>query len=232
MIISHKYRFIFIKTRKTAGTSVELMLEEICAADDIVTPILPAESGHSPRNYAGVFNPFYELVDGSYGGSYANSAKRTIGDLYRKRKFYNHMCARLVRSRIGKTLWDSYFKWCVERDPVDKVVSDYFMKKHRFGGSLSPTEYIETQQMPINSRIYCDRNGGVMVDRVIPYENLSEGLSEVIKNLSLPTSVAAMPRAKSSYRPGSKYQNPFSQRQLRTIREAFREDTEILKSVS
>lgn len=39
MIASYKCNFIFIKTRKTAGTSVELALGEHCGPDDIITPI-------------------------------------------------------------------------------------------------------------------------------------------------------------------------------------------------
>lgn len=39
MIISHKHKFIFIKTKKTAGTSIEIALSSICDADDIITRI-------------------------------------------------------------------------------------------------------------------------------------------------------------------------------------------------
>ena len=38
MIISHKHKFIFLKTRKTAGTSVQIALSGICDQDlDIIT---------------------------------------------------------------------------------------------------------------------------------------------------------------------------------------------------
>ncbi len=39
MIISHKHKFIFIKTRKTSGTSMEISLSQFCGDDDIITPI-------------------------------------------------------------------------------------------------------------------------------------------------------------------------------------------------
>ena len=41
MIISHEHKFIFLKTRKTAGTSIELALSGLCGPDDIITPISP-----------------------------------------------------------------------------------------------------------------------------------------------------------------------------------------------
>ena len=56
MIISHKYRFIFVKCEKTAGTSLEVYLSQHCADDDIVTPIGPHVEPHRARNHEGFYN--------------------------------------------------------------------------------------------------------------------------------------------------------------------------------
>src|SRR5690554_5738319 len=39
MIVSHRHKFIFIKTKKTAGTSIELALRQICGPEDIISPV-------------------------------------------------------------------------------------------------------------------------------------------------------------------------------------------------
>jgi hypothetical protein len=56
MIISHQHRFIFVKTLKTAGTSLEVFLSQHCGPDDVVTPILPHVEPHRPRHHEGYFN--------------------------------------------------------------------------------------------------------------------------------------------------------------------------------
>jgi len=62
MILSHKYKFIFIKTVKTAGTNIEVLLSQQCGSSDVVTPIAPPGDGHRPGNYSGFVNPIPELV--------------------------------------------------------------------------------------------------------------------------------------------------------------------------
>lgn len=63
MIISHKHKFIFIKTAKTAGTSIEIFLSQHCGCLDVVTPIFPHVEPHAARNYEGYYNhmPAFEV---------------------------------------------------------------------------------------------------------------------------------------------------------------------------
>ena len=51
MIISHRYKFIFIKTHKTAGSSMEMALGPLCGPDDIIAPMESNIGTGIPRNY-------------------------------------------------------------------------------------------------------------------------------------------------------------------------------------
>src|SRR6266702_2276090 len=164
MIISHKHKFIFIKTVKTAGTSLEVFLSQHCEPDDVLTPFAPPIEGHQPRNHEGSARPISEILRIPFG---PRSAWRCL--LARHERFYNHMPAWLVRLRVPSAVWNSYFKFCVERNPWDKVLSHYHMHAAREGGlarhslgeggSLSLNQYLARGRFPINYFRYTDRSG-------------------------------------------------------------------------
>lgn len=227
MILSHRHRFIFLKTRKTAGTSIEVWLQQHCGAEDVVTPVEPPEPGHLPRNHRGLFDPRAELRGLDYFPDRPlRSWKWSLHDLLRRRRFYNHISARLVRDRIPAEVWDGYWKWCVERPAVDKVVSDYFMQRAADEG-LSMDAYLAGHPLPINHPIYCDRDGRPLVDQVIPYASLQQELGALAGRLGIPFD-GLRSRAKGSYKPaGVAAQDVVTPAHRAHILEAFAEERRI-----
>jgi hypothetical protein len=199
MVISHKHKFIFIKTRKTAGTSLEVFLSTICSEDDILTPIVPHVEPHEARNYK------------------ANG-------------FLNHMPARKIQEKVSPDIWESYYKFCVERNPWDKTLSHYHHIAHRRGEpTLSFDQYLDEGEFPRDFNKYTDNAGQLIVDRVLRYETLNQDLNKLFSELHIPFSGDLTFKAKSNYRTNRKnYQEIYSSQQRYIIEKKFANEIELL----
>jgi hypothetical protein len=186
VIISHKHKFIFVKTKKTAGTSIEIALSEFCGPDDIVTPLYPPdEMMRKSLGYRGSQHYYAPLF--SYGP----------GDLvYRvwkgkkKIRYYNHITATEIRKYTGEKIWNDYFKFCFERNPWDRMVSFYYWY-HKKEPRPTLREFIDSNAYTID--------GKIAVDRICRYEKLDEEMGDLTVRLNLPK-IPVLPRAKSDFR--------------------------------
>lgn len=202
---------------KIAGTSIEVFLSQNCGEEDTVTPIWPHVEPHQARNYEGLWFPFREIIENKGSGIIA-----TVKELLKRRKFYNHIPAKIVKQRISRKVWNSYFKFCVERNPWDKTLSHYHMVNDRSGGNISFDEYIKKGNFCINYPLYCDAKGNLLVDKVIKYEALADELGGVFRELGIPFNGSLGVRAKSEHRKDRKpYQEVFSVEQRDLIEKVF-----------
>ena len=190
MIISHKYKFIFIKTYKTAGTSLEVYLDRYCDDGDVLTEIFPPIQCHRPRN-VGVF--------------------------------YNHMSAVDISRNVGCEVWDSYRKFCVERNPWDKFLSFYWMERVRSGGQLEIDDFLNRENIGTNWHLYTDETQTKpIVDNIIKYEDLGNGLAEVLGGLGIPWAGGLSVKAKSEYRSDRRnYREVLTEQQAENISRKF-----------
>jgi len=225
LIISHKYKFIFVKTHKTAGTSIEVYLSDYCSPQDILTPFGRNETGHKPRNYKDHFNPFNELLN-----NWGISRFRTFRQFKNKMKFYNHIPAFLIKSRIGRDIWNDYFKFCVERNPWDKTLSHYHFRKGRFGDDISFDSYLDQGKNCLNFPKYTDFNNRnkIIVDRVLRYETLNEELTDVFGSLGIPFNGTLDIHAKSGYKKDRRsYREILTKEQSEKISAIYKKEIEM-----
>jgi hypothetical protein len=174
LIVSHEHKFIFLKTMKTAGTSIEVFLSALAGVDAIVTPVGPEEPGHKPRNFlAG--------------------------------RYWNHMPACVVRKNLGEEVWNSYFKFCFERNPWDKVISRYWWAIH-WGTVRKVPDLPSLEEFVLggHGRLETDWpiytiDDEIAVDAVGRYENLDDDLRAILHRAGLAIEVE-LPRTKSGFR--------------------------------
>lgn len=191
MIISHKHKFIFVKTRKTAGTSLEIGLSQHCGPDDIITRI--TEEDERLRSELGFRGPQNcEIPIGIYGArDYAHAA------LGQRPRYYNHMTAREIIRRVGRQVWDEYLTFTVEREPFGKAISRYYWSTNEPRPTIE--EYLNSAPIHLlsNWETYTV-NDHPVVDVMIRFERLAEDLDTLRSRLDL--GKIEMPRAKGQYR--------------------------------
>lgn len=126
MIVSHKYKYIFLKPRKVAGTSVQVALAKHCGDEDIVTPT----------------SSYTKDVDAT---AYDDNARNFEG-------YFNHMRPWRLQQKLSAEEWDGYFKFSIVRNPWDMLVSRYFWNMRGLVPQMSPMEVIrkEIGRSPFN----------------------------------------------------------------------------------
>jgi hypothetical protein len=207
MLISRSLRFIYLKTRKTGGTSVEIYLEPYCV---------------DPASHAEVHNRAEAVSEWGIVGS-RGSADGT---------WFNHMPATRIRELIGDELWDAYYKFCVVRNPFDKVVSQFwFALTPQSRETLEKTDFSLVRhafntwtvqmQFPSDQWVYTIK-GVPVVDRFIRFERLQADLGEVCRHLAIPWQSERLGRYKGNYRrrpePFSLY---YAQESISRVRRTF-----------
>jgi len=193
VIVSHQHRFVFVKTFKTAGTSVEIGLSAHCGPDDVITPIMDEDL----RRASGGRGPQHDRVP-----VHRYRAPEIAAALRRRDwvRFAEHTPAVTARRLLGRRVWNDYFTFTIERNPWDKVISAYYW---RFRAVQPPwpsiAEWLQTSRSHVMGfELYAD-DGSVIVDRVLRYESLDDEIAEVAALLGLAGPVV-LPRAKTGHR--------------------------------
>lgn len=227
MIISHSRKFIFVKTLKTAGTSLEMALSKHCAPGDVLTPLIPEEE-RERRRIAGIGAQNFLRPLGEYR---LGKRLKLIARRRREFNFGEHSPAWAIRRKVGEEVWGSYFKFAVVRNPFDRAVSRYFYTKKYFDdtaeveiwdrGSFDQFLRYHPEQINENWPMYTEKDE-IVLDRLVRYESLEADLAEVSRRIGLPRSLyddMKDIRAKGDYRPkaASRPRDLFDEGQKRLI---------------
>jgi hypothetical protein len=212
MIISHKHKFIFIKTNKTAGTSLEIALSAICGDDDVITPLAKQDEVYRKyKHYKGPQN--YQLNE-------SNS-------------FRAHSPASDIKANINSKVWNSYFKFCFERNPWDKVISHYFWRKSQYNYASISEYFAAGELQKIKTLELYEIDDQLAVDKIFKYEELNVALKFLSHKLMLPN-VLKMPlyKSKSNFRPaGSTYQQLLTADEAKLISQHFAKEIALMNYV-
>jgi hypothetical protein len=216
MLVSHRHKFIYTKTRKTAGSSVESYFEPFC---------MP-EGKWTQRHFRDEYVSAAGIV-----GFRGSRAKR--GDAY----WRNHLPARLIRRRLGEDIWRSYFKFCVIRNPFEKAISAFYHQHRKGRDDRGRTrqqvpwteqdaqlfeDWLERSRAPMDRNTFCIE-GRFVLDDVIRYESLVPDIQRICERLSLPWEPERLPAFKAGIRPReATAQRLYTPRARELVRQAYR----------
>ena len=226
MIISHKYKFIFLKTNKTAGTSIEIALSGVCGDDDIISPISPEDE--KTRSELGFRGPQHNVASAQEYGI-VDAAKLLVKGR-KKNRFYNHMPASEVKALIADDAWNNYYKFCFERNPWDRVISLYYWRC-KTEPRPSIEQFIDSGALKRLKRKGLELysiDGQVVVDKVCRFENIAAELETIRTQLGI-TEKLELPHAKSRFRKDKRsYRDILDEAQKTRIADMFSDEIELM----
>lgn len=213
MIISHKYRFIFIHCRKVAGSAIKTTLWPYLGDDDIVIGSLDEvlQRGGTlnsaarralwhPRALNVTRKAMLERLRRGDTPRHRNLVSTAVKARYRRSLYHNpvHPPAENVRA-VFPYEWEHYFKFCFIRDPYEQALSEYSHQRRNSGRDVSFKYFLTSLAGDVedadirptglisNWPLYTI-NGDVVVDYIGRYENLEADFLNVCELLGVPHS--------------------------------------------
>ena len=207
MIISHKHKFIFFKTRKTAGTSLQIALSEFCGDDDIITGSHKFYGKETEKHFSGInMDKFW--------------TDHPHPELAQTKKF------------LGEKIWNSYFKFAFVRNPYEIVVSRYFWERR---GKLkiddcSKENFKLWVKNELNNKSYdllhpYTATNNIELDFIGRYENLQEDVDYICNILKLPK--LTLGKNKAGYRDKNHYTEYYDDEIKNIVKSFFNKDLKL-----
>ena len=207
MIVSHKNKFVFVKPGKTAGSSIELTLSQLCGSHDLVTKLRARDEVSRPPCPAEIGHPKYIHVD--------------TGD---ELILQNHAPYGTALQIFGEAIVD-YDVICSERNPWEKAISSFYWKGNRrphLPEKPRFKRFVRDGRFPQDFDVY-SLYGVPVVDHVLRVESLQRDMTALLRKLEVPDDEIKVIRgAKAFTRPDhatreEMYQKPWM---IRTVAEA------------
>lgn len=217
-IISFSRRFIFIKTRKVAGTSVEALVRPYLGEADIVPAVTPrdefycASRGALSRNYLADSSDekkYTELVLQKRFEEAANFLQNC------RKRASSHMTYRQIKKllKTGGHKIEDFWIFTIDRHPYDWLLSMLLYDNsayNRSGRALSERNSNDVNsaakyyllrpgiEQKINWHMYA-KGDRILVNRVLRYEALQEELRANVLNEFIPEcNISEMPELKKN----------------------------------
>lgn len=219
MIVSHKHKFIFLKTHKTAGTSLQIALSKHCGSQDIISRIHKSDK-----------NDLIEAGGKDEQNSDVPFSKYNSRDWFqflirgRKQVFTEHNNATYLKRWLGNDIWNGYYKFCFERNPIDKFLSYYFWRTRDVDQSLE--EFMRSELANLSDLAIYSIDSEIVADDIFLYEHMDESINQLENRLGFEIDMSSV-KAKTGYRKNNVDEDKLSKNQKERIINCFKTETEL-----
>jgi len=180
--ISHPYKFIYIKNVKVAGSYLAMILTKYCTTKPHIQHIENCYENSTFLNY----NELNTEVGFISSWDYKKTNKKLP---YRH---CNHIQSNIIKDKFPD-IFDNYFKFCVVRNPYDRIVSRYYwgILTNEISKDISFENYLENQSINkinhMNDDWYyrCTLDNKPICDFYIRFDNLLPDIQKVFDKLSI-----------------------------------------------
>ena len=199
MIVSHEHKFIFIKTKKTAGSTFEKLVYPYLGDYDICT-------GSTRDN-----TPSLGIQPNQNG----------------------HMWWNEIQAQYARNEWKTYFKFTIERNPWDKMVSAYYwhqkIKPEQFLGMDFETYCLTCNLIPNDWNMYSAGDQPV-VNKIYKYEEMNEMYHDLNERFgfNIQPEQISNTKLKSNIRQVKDYHDIHTPKTIEVVRRAFDRTIQLL----
>lgn len=180
MIYMNELNLLFLKPKKVAGTSFEIVLSKFASSSDIITPISPGDEKIRHENGFKCAQNYRKPIK-----------KFTANDYYklvRRRKypalFFNHISAEEARIKLGNKKFDGALKISIVRNPFETLVSLFHFNQ---GATADPRKFRDWLRAHPNYLNWNNQqyllNGKNIIDLYLRYESLSTDIADLEKKI-------------------------------------------------
>lgn len=217
MYISHKYRFIFLRTPKTASSSLsEFFIRNIPDENAVYTPVDDTK------------------IKGTLNGGYIDKYKKNF-------KYFHFTLEDLIKEKIiTEEQARTYKSFAVLRDPIDRQKSFYYFYK-RWKNRQVPPSLEDYKALTPDGFFSGEPNSGIpqtdfltlngeVVGEYWLYENLSTHLNRFMSDINVPIKFPLL-KHKSNFRKNRNNEIQFDEISLNKIKSRFKKDFELYNEI-
>ena len=220
VLISHRKQFIYVKNVKVAGTSVEAFFERFCL--DPSEPYVQKEAVPESNTMHGVRSSRFSFQD-EQQLSLSESLYRLDLSLSSE-NYYNHMSITQIQHQLGEERTNRYFKFCVVRNPYDKVVSFYKMAQEHYNCKKSFEEFCKKLPKITDDFLRCSINQQPVMDFYIRFEYLYDDIKKICNMLDIPYDERYIPHYKKSRLNEKNYRSFYNETTKKSVYEKYKKE--------